>query len=72
MSVLAWDCRGLGTPPAIRTLIEEMNEKIPVVVFLAKTKANTDRMKGFQQKLGFTQGIIVPSDALEGRYRYSV
>ena len=66
MSVLAWNCRGLGTPPAIRTLIEEVRKLNPVVVFLAETKANTNRMKGFQQKIGFTQGIIVPSDGLSG------
>ena len=66
MSVLAWNCWGLGTPPAIRTLTEEVRKLNPVVVFLAETKANTDRMKGFQQKIGFTQGIIVPSDGQSG------
>ena len=62
----AWNCRGLGTPLAIRTLTEEVKKQNPVVVFLAETKANTDRMKGFQQKLGLTQGIIVPSDGQSG------
>ena len=31
-----------------------------------ETKATTDKMKGFQHKLGFTQGIIVPSDGKSG------
>ena len=66
MSVLAWNCRGLGTPPAICTLTEEVKKQNPVVVFLAETKANTERMKGFQQKIGLTQGIIVPSDGMSG------
>ena len=35
-------------------------------MFLVGTKANTDRMKGFQHKLGFIQGIIVPSDGKNG------
>ena len=65
MSVLAWNCWGLGTPPAIHTLTEEVKKQNPVV-FLVETKANTDRMKGFQQKLGLTQGIIVPSDGQSG------
>ena len=64
--MLAWNCRGLGTPPAIRTLTKEVKKQNPVVVFLVKTKANTDRMKGFQQKLGFTQGIIILSDDQSG------
>ncbi|KAL4652321.1 hypothetical protein ACB092_01G224700 [Castanea dentata] len=66
MSVLAWNCRGLGSPLAIRTLTEEVKGKNPVVVFLAETKVNTDRKKGFQHKLGFTQGIIIPSDGKSG------
>lgn len=47
MSVLAWNCRGLGTPSAIRILTEEVKEKNPVVVFLAEMKASIERMKGF-------------------------
>ena len=37
-----------------------------MVVFLAEMKANVNKMKGFQYKLGFTQGIIVPSDGKSG------
>ena len=66
MSVLAWNYQGLWTPPTIRTLTEEVKVKNPILVFLAETKATIDRMKGFQHKLGFTQGIIVPSDGKSG------
>ena len=38
ISVLAWNCQGLGTPLAIRTLIEEVKKQNPVVVFLAEMK----------------------------------
>ena len=37
-----------------------------MLVFLVETKASTERMKGFQNKLGFTQGIVVPSDGRSG------
>ena len=66
MSVLAWNCWGLGTSPAVRTLTDKVKKKSPVLVFLVETKANTDRMKGFQNKLGFTQGIVVPSNGRSG------
>lgn len=66
MTVLAWNCRGLGVSLAVCTLTEEVKKKNLVVVFLVETKANTDRMKGFQNKLGFTQGINVPSDGRSG------
>ena len=55
MSVLSWNCRGLGSPLAIRTLTEEVKGKNPVVVFLAETKATTDKMKGFQHKLFYSR-----------------
>ena len=66
ISVLAWNCRRLGTPLAIPKLTEEVKKQNPVVVFLVETKANTDKMKGSQQKLGFTQGIIALSDGQNG------
>nr|POF10544.1 hypothetical protein CFP56_45935 [Quercus suber] len=66
MSVLAWNCWGLGASPVVRTLTEVVKQKNPVVIFLVETKASIDRMKGFQNKLGFTQAIIVPSDGRSG------
>ena len=54
MSVLAWNCWGLGTPPAIHTLTKEVKKQNPVVVFLVDRRVNTKSMKGFQQKLGLT------------------
>ena len=47
-------------------LTKEVKGKNPILVFLVETKANTNRMKGFQHKLGFTQGSIVPSDGKSG------
>ena len=66
MSILAWNFRGLGTPPTVLTLTKEVKGKNPILVFLVETKANTDRMKGFQHKLGFTQGNIVPRNGESG------
>ena len=66
MTVLAWNCQGLGTSLTVCMLTEEVKKKNPVLVFLVETKANTNRMKGFQNKLGFTQGIIVPRDGRSG------
>lgn len=62
MSVLSWNYQGLGLTPAVRLLTEEVRSKNPTLVFLVETKAQTSRIKGLQQKLNFTQGIVVPSD----------
>lgn len=39
-----------------------VKEKDPLLVFLSKTKAGSSRIKGIQNKINFTQGIVVPSD----------
>lgn len=40
MSLLAWNCWGLASAPAVRSLTDEVKETDPVLVFLSETKAN--------------------------------
>ena len=37
-----------------------------LLVFLSETKASLSKMKGFQNKIEYTEGIIVPSDGKSG------
>ena len=62
MSILAWNCRGLRSSLAIRVLTDEVKERDPLLVFLSETKVGTGRIKGIQNKINFTQGIVVLSD----------
>lgn len=66
MNVLAWNYWGLGSPPAVWMLTEEVKAKKPILVFLTETKASINKMKGVQFKLELTQGITVPSDGQSG------
>nr|POE78096.1 hypothetical protein CFP56_37888 [Quercus suber] len=66
MSLLAWNCRGLGSPPAVRILTDEVKSKLPILVFLVETKAGISKIKGFQNKIEYTEGIVVPSDGKSG------
>ena len=66
MSVPAWNFRGLGSPPAVRILIDEVKSKNPVLVFLVETKVSSSRVKDLQRKLEFTQGITVSCDGWSG------
>ena len=66
MSLLAWNCRGLGSAPVVRSLTDVVKFLDPVLVFLSETKASLNRIKGIQRKLNFTQGITVPSDGRSG------
>ena len=66
MTALAWNCRGMGSAPAVRALTDEVKKSDPVLVFLSETKASQRRIKGLQRKLGLTQGITVQSDGRSG------
>ena len=44
MSLLVWNCRGLGNPRAVKELGEYIRAKDHTVVFLAETWANNARL----------------------------
>ena len=62
MIIIAWNYRGLGSSLAVQTLTDEVRVKDPLQVFLLETKAGVNRIKGIQNKLDYTQGIMVPND----------
>ena len=64
--ILSWNCRGLGSSLAVRTLTDKVKARDPLLVFLAETKAGESRLKGVRNKIGYTQGITVPSDGRSG------
>ena len=66
MTILAWNCRGMGSALAVRTLTDEVRSKDPLLVFLIETKIGESKMKGIRNKLEYTQGITVPSDGRSG------
>ena len=50
----------------VRILIDEVKAKKPILVFLMEMKANLGKVKGIQNKLELTQGILVLSDDWSG------
>ncbi|GLU10723.1 hypothetical protein SLE2022_275090 [Rubroshorea leprosula] len=53
MSILCWNCRGLGNPRAVRSLIELVGLKKPAVVFLCETLLDGRGMDRIRQRLRF-------------------
>jgi exonuclease III len=59
MSLMSWNCRGLGNPWTVRDLCQMVKEKRPVMVFLMETKLRHNKMERVQCKLGFWNMLVV-------------
>lgn len=53
MSLLAWNCRGLGNPSTVHVLVDLVHSKKPMVIFLMETFANQNRMQTLKNNVGF-------------------
>lgn len=53
MSILFWNCRGLGNPTTIQVLVDLIHTKRPKLVFLMETLANHNKMQFIRIRLGF-------------------
>ncbi|KAK9287748.1 hypothetical protein L1049_016188 [Liquidambar formosana] len=60
MNLLAWNCRGLARPAAIRSLLALVHDTQPDVVFLAETKITDATVKKMLYTLGFLFLVSVP------------
>ena len=66
MNSLGWNCRGLGTPRSVRALHDLVRRWAPKIVFLSETKLRTKRMERIRDRIGFANGLIVPSFGRSG------
>ena len=66
MSIISWNCQGLGNPKAVQNLHTLVKEKDPVLLFLMETRLDVKRIEKIQVRVGFQYAFIVPS---KGRSR---
>jgi hypothetical protein len=59
MSLLSWNCRGLGNPRTVRDLCQLVEEKKPRFLFLMETRIQQNRMQVVRNKLGFAGMLVV-------------
>ncbi|GLT94950.1 hypothetical protein SLE2022_126590 [Rubroshorea leprosula] len=59
MNLFCWNCRGLGNPRAVRSLIELVRIKQPTVVFLSETLLDKRGMERIRRRLGFKHCFVV-------------
>ena len=61
MSLLIWNCRGLGNPRTVRELGDYIQAKDPSVVFLAETWTDNDRLDQVLRNFDFVNKWSIPS-----------
>ena len=61
MSLLVWNCRGLGNPRIVKELGEYFRAKDPTVVFLAETWADNVRLDQVLRNFDFRNKWSVES-----------
>ncbi|GLT63989.1 hypothetical protein SLA2020_365100 [Shorea laevis] len=58
MSIISWNCRGLGNPRTVRDLCQLVKDKQPQFLFLMETKLRQFRMQVIRLKLRY-EGMLV-------------
>lgn len=66
MSLLCWNCRGLGNLWTVKALKRVVNKEDLAIVFLMKMKSNLDWIVKVRDWCKFKNGLIVPSRGKSG------
>lgn len=59
MKILSWNCRGLGNPRTIQDLCHLVEEKMPNVVILTKTKLRKANGEKIRWRLKFEGCLVI-------------
>ena len=66
MNPFSWNCRELQNPRLVRALHDIVQRWKPKIVFLMETKLKVKRMEKIKNRVGFANGLIVPSQGRSG------
>ena len=66
MSILSWNCRGLGNSRIVKALQKVIQKEAPDIVFLMETKIDVDGIKYVQNKINYKHGLVIPSEGQSG------
>ncbi|CAM8951229.1 unnamed protein product [Rhodiola kirilowii] len=66
MRMVSWNCRGVGGPPAVRSLCDVVKSYKPSIVGLIETKKEDGDWDGLRSKLGFAGSLTVNSRGKSG------
>ena len=66
MSLISWNCWGLGNLRSIKALEKVVSNEDPIIVFLMETKSNREWMGMVKDKCNMKHGLIIPSEGKSG------
>lgn len=66
MTILAWNCRGLGNGPSVRGLLDLRKQVDPDILFLCETKLDKGRMEKLKLKLGMGNMMVRDCEGKSG------
>lgn len=61
MSIISWNCRGLGNPRTVQVLLDLVNNKKPNFVFLIETRCTSDKLSYLKTRMQMTGLFVVDS-----------
>ena len=61
MRAISWNCQVLGNPRSVRALHDLVRCWNPKIVFLMEIKSKKNRMESIKNRIGFSNGLIVPN-----------
>ena len=66
MSLLSWNCRGLGNLWTVKALEKAIKKEDPIIVFLMETKSSEEWMEKVKNECNMKQSWVVPSNGRSG------
>lgn len=66
MSLLAWNCRGVGNPRTIRFLKDTVQRMKPSFIFLSEIKSNKKTVEDVCRRLNYAGCWVVESQGIMG------
>ena len=53
MSIISWNCCGLGSPRTVQELVDLVSIKKPKIVFLMEVKVGRNKVESMKNKINF-------------------
>jgi exonuclease III len=66
MSILSWNCQGLGQPSTIHELMHLVRQFCPKIVFLSETRQQKDRVSNIRWRMELNKLFVVDGQGKGG------